>query len=103
MLGKPVLNGEILSLNPAKLAALRPAFSKDGVTTAGNASSINDGGGAIVLMSGEEAAKRGIKVLGKVKGYATHAQEPTVCGYCKTIKRAIHRLSSLAGLWPSSN
>ena len=63
--------------DPAKLATLRPAFSKDGVTTAGNASSINDGAGALVLMSAEEAAKRGLKPLGKVVGYATHAQEPT--------------------------
>ncbi len=63
--------------DPAKLAALRPAFSKEGPTTAGNASSINDGGGAMVLMSAEEASKRGLKPLGRIVAYATHAQEPT--------------------------
>lgn len=61
----------------AKLSTLRPAFSKDGVTTAGNASSINDGGGAMILMSGEEATRRGIKPLGRIVAYATHAQEPS--------------------------
>lgn len=63
--------------DPAKLAALRPAFSKEGPTTAGNASSINDGGAAIVLMSSDEAASRGLKPLGRIVGYSTHAQEPT--------------------------
>lgn len=62
--------------NPEKLPSLKPAFGKDGVTTAGNASSINDGGGALVLASAEEAAKRGLKPLGRIVGYATHAQEP---------------------------
>lgn len=62
--------------NREKLAALRPAFAKDGVTTAGNASSINDGGAATVLASAEKAAKLGLKPLGKVVGYAQHAQDP---------------------------
>lgn len=62
--------------NPEKLPSLRPAFDKEGVTTAGNASSINDGGGALVLASASEAEKRGLKPIGKIIGYATHAQEP---------------------------
>lgn len=62
--------------NPDKLGSLRPAFSKEGTTTAGNASSINDGGAALVLTSASDAAKRGLKPLGRVVGYATHAQEP---------------------------
>ena len=82
--------------DPAKLATLRPAFNKDGVTTAGNASSINDGAGAIVLMSGEEAEKRGIKPLGFVRGYATHAQEPTKFTTAPAV--AIQKLLDSAGL-----
>lgn len=82
--------------DPAKLATLRPAFNKDGVTTAGNASSINDGAGAIVLMSGDEAARRGIKPLGKIKGYATHAQEPTKFTTAPAV--AIQKLLDSAGL-----
>lgn len=62
--------------NPAKLPELRPAFGKEGVTTAGNASSINDGAAAMVLASAERATAIGAKPLGKVVGYATHAQEP---------------------------
>jgi len=59
-----------------KLASLRPAFSKDGVTTAGNASSIDDGAAALVLSSRSEAEKRGLKPLARVCAYATHAQDP---------------------------
>jgi acetyl-CoA C-acetyltransferase len=62
--------------NPEKLPTLRPAFDKEGVTTAGNASSINDGAVALVVASAEEAEKRGLTPLGRVVGYATHAQEP---------------------------
>ncbi|MBI3721387.1 MAG: thiolase family protein, partial [Fimbriimonas ginsengisoli] len=62
--------------NPDKLAELRPAFAKDGVTTAGNASSINDGAAALVVGSKSEAAKRGLKPLARIVGYAMHAQDP---------------------------
>jgi len=62
--------------DPAKLPSLRPAFGKEGVTTAANASSINDGGAAMVMASGEEAQKRGLKPLGRLVAYATHAQDP---------------------------
>lgn len=62
--------------DPAKLAGLRAAFSKDGVTTAGNASSINDGACAIVVTSESEASRRGIQPLGRIVGYSQHAQEP---------------------------
>lgn len=61
---------------PAKLGSLRPAFAKDGVTTAGNASSIDDGAAAMVLSSLAFAESRGIKPLAKLVGYAQHAQEP---------------------------
>lgn len=62
--------------NPDKLPGLRPAFDKEGVTTAGNASSINDGAAALVLSSMTFASQNGLKPLGRVVGYATHAQEP---------------------------
>lgn len=62
--------------NPDKLASLRPAFSSDGVTTAGNASSINDGAAAMVLASAEWAEANGKKPLGRLVAYSTHAQEP---------------------------
>lgn len=62
--------------NREKLAALRPAFAKDGLTTAGNASSINDGGAAVVVASANKAASLGLKAMGRVVGYAQHAQDP---------------------------
>ena len=61
---------------PAKLPALRPAFGKEGVTTAGNASSINDGAAAMVLASTSWASVNGKTPIGRVVGYATHAQDP---------------------------
>ena len=62
--------------NIEKLAGLRPAFQKDGTVTAGNASSINDGAAAVVLMSADEAKKRGAKVLAKLVSWGYHAQAP---------------------------
>jgi acetyl-CoA C-acetyltransferase len=59
-----------------KLPSLRAAFAKDGTITAGNASSINDGAAAVVLMSADEAKKRGIKVLAKLVASGYHAQAP---------------------------
>lgn len=62
--------------DPAKLPGLRAAFDKEGVTTAGNASSINDGGAAVIVASESEANRRGTKPLGRIVAYAQHAQEP---------------------------
>ncbi|MEQ1822763.1 MAG: thiolase family protein [Fimbriimonadaceae bacterium] len=62
--------------DPAKFASLRPAFSKEGVTTAANASSINDGACAMILSSASFADQKGLKPLGRVVGYSTHAQAP---------------------------
>jgi acetyl-CoA C-acetyltransferase len=59
-----------------KLPTLRTAFQKDGTITAGNASSINDGGAALVLMSADEAKKRGAKVLARLVAWGYHAQAP---------------------------
>ncbi len=62
------------------LAKLRPAFNKEGTVTAGNASGINDGGAALVLMSAEDAEKRGIKPLGRIKSWATEGLDPKIMG-----------------------
>ena len=59
-----------------KLPTLRTAFAKDGTITAGNASSINDGAAAVVLMSADEAKKRGAKVLARLVAWGYHAQAP---------------------------
>jgi acetyl-CoA C-acetyltransferase len=60
----------------AKIATLKPAFRKDGTVTAASSSSISDGASATVLMSADEAARRGIKPLAKILGYASFAREP---------------------------
>lgn len=62
--------------DPAKFAGLKPAFKKDGTITAANASSINDGAAATVLMRETDAAARGVKPIARILGHATHAQEP---------------------------
>lgn len=62
------------------LGKLRPAFSKDGTVTAGNASGINDGASAVVLMSAEAAAKRGLKPLARIKSFASAGVDPAFMG-----------------------
>jgi acetyl-CoA C-acetyltransferase len=62
------------------LAKLRPAFKKDGTVTAGNASGINDGAAAIVVMSAEKAKALGIEPLAKIKAYATAGVAPDIMG-----------------------
>ena len=62
------------------LGKLKPAFSKDGTVTAGNASGINDGAAAIVLMSEAEATKRGLKPLARIVSWATAGVDPAVMG-----------------------
>lgn len=62
--------------NIDKLPSLRTSFQKDGTVTAGNASSLNDGAAALVLMSAEAAKARGIKVLARIKSWGYHAQAP---------------------------
>ena len=59
---------------------LRPAFAKDGSVTAGNASGINDGAAAVLLMSAEEAEKRGIEPLARIVSYATIGLDPSIMG-----------------------
>ena len=62
------------------MARLRPAFSKDGTVTAGNASGINDGAAALVLMSASEAARRGLTPLARIAAFATAGVDPAVMG-----------------------
>ena len=62
------------------LQRLKTAFQKDGTVTAGNASGINDGAAAVVLMSKEEAEKRGIKPLAEIKSWASCGVDPSVMG-----------------------
>ncbi len=62
------------------LAKLRPAFNKEGTVTAGNASGINDGAAAVVLMTADEAKKRGLKPLATVKSWATAGVDPAIMG-----------------------
>jgi acetyl-CoA C-acetyltransferase len=62
------------------LAKLKPAFTKDGTVTAGNASGINDGAAVVVLMSAQDAAARGLTPLGRIASWATAGVDPAVMG-----------------------
>ncbi len=62
------------------LGKLRAAFSREGTVTAGNASGINDGAAAVVLMSAEEAQKRGVEPLAKIVSWATAGVDPSIMG-----------------------
>jgi len=62
--------------NEKKLRALRPAFSRDGTVTAGNASSINDGAAAVVVISAEKSKTLGVTPRARILGFTTHSQEP---------------------------
>ena len=63
------------------LAKLRPAFKKDGTVTAGNASGINDGAAALVIMSAEKAEQLGLKPLAKILSYGSKGLDPAIMGY----------------------
>ena len=62
------------------LAALRPAFDRDGTVTAGNASGINDGSAVLVLMSAAEAEKRGVEPMARIVSWATAGVDPAIMG-----------------------
>lgn len=79
-----------------KIPQLRPAFSKDGTTTAANASTINDGAAAVVLMSREKADELGLKPLATIRSYADAAQEPK--WFTTTPAKAIEKALTKAGL-----
>ncbi|WP_319486688.1 acetyl-CoA C-acetyltransferase [uncultured Cohaesibacter sp.] len=75
------------------LAKLRPAFKKDGTVTAGNASGLNDGAAAVLMMSGEEAEKRGIKPMARVVAWATAGVDPALMGTgpIAASRKALHK------------
>ncbi|MCM2973598.1 acetyl-CoA C-acetyltransferase [Larsenimonas suaedae] len=64
-----------------KLAAMKPAFKKDGTVTAGNASAINDGAAAIMLCSAEKAKELGLTPLARIAGYASAGVDPATMGF----------------------
>jgi acetyl-CoA C-acetyltransferase len=64
----------------ASLAGLRPAFKKDGTVTAGNASGLNDGAAALVVMRRDEAERRGAAVLGRIASWASAGVDPSIMG-----------------------
>ncbi|NKI31968.1 acetyl-CoA C-acyltransferase [Croceivirga thetidis] len=77
--GDPIIiseDEEFKNVRMEKIPALRPAFTKDGTVTAANASTINDGAAALVLMSAEKAAELGLEPIAKITSYADAAQEP---------------------------
>lgn len=77
--GEPVLvseDEEYKNVKMDKIASLRPAFSKEGTVTAANASTINDGASALILMSREKAEEMGFPVLATIRGFADAAQDP---------------------------
>ncbi len=77
--GEPVIfseDEEYKNVKIEKITALRAAFTKDGTVTAANASTINDGGAALVLMSADKAKELNLQPLAKIRGYADAAHEP---------------------------
>ncbi|WP_435625256.1 acetyl-CoA C-acyltransferase [Flagellimonas sp.] len=94
--GEPILvneDEEYKNVKLEKIPNLRPAFSKDGTVTAANASTINDGAAAVVLMSEEKANELGLKPLAYIKGYADAAHEPKwfTTAPAKALPKALHR------------
>jgi acetyl-CoA C-acetyltransferase len=89
---------------PEKIATLKPVFKKDGTVTAANASSINDGGAALVLMSADRAKAEGKTVLARITGYATAARKPVefTIAPADAIKKLFERTKTTAAdvdLW----
>jgi len=67
---------EYKNVNFEKLSTLKPAFTKDGTVTAANASTLNDGASALLLVSKEKAQQLGIKPIARIRGFADAAQDP---------------------------
>jgi acetyl-CoA C-acetyltransferase len=98
------IDEEPQKFNEEKMRALKPAFKKDGTVTAGNASSINDGGAALVLASEKVVKERGLKSLGRIVGWSVHAHEPEwfTTAPVFAIKKALERCGLKPGdigLW----
>ncbi len=85
--------------NPEKMSQLRPAFGKDGTVTAANASKIDDGAAAVVLMSKEEAERRGLEILATLVADGTFAQDPKwfTTAPAGAIQRALERAKLAPG------
>ena len=81
------------------LSGLRPAFDREGSVTAGNASGINDGAAAVVLMSAEDAAARGVAPLGRIVSWATCGVDPSIMGTgpIPSSRKALERAGWAAG------
>jgi acetyl-CoA C-acetyltransferase len=97
--GEPLLvkeDQEYSNVNFAKVPELKPVFQKDGTVTAANASSMNDGAAALVLMSKEKAEQLGLKPLAIIKGYADAAQAPE--WFTTSPSKAIPKAVAKAGL-----
>lgn len=96
--GDPILidKDEEYSKDVSKMTSLKPAFTKDGTVTAANASKINDGAAAVVLMSKEKADQLGIKPLARIIGFADASQEPEQ--FTTTPSLAIPKAIAKAGL-----
>ncbi|HOK09762.1 MAG TPA: acetyl-CoA C-acetyltransferase [Candidatus Hydrogenedens sp.] len=82
-----------MGLTMEQLSALKPTFKKDGTVTAGNASGINDAASAVVLMTEEEANRRGLEPLGRLVAYGMAGVEPELMGYgpVPATKQALER------------
>jgi acetyl-CoA C-acetyltransferase len=87
---------EYKNVNFDKIPGLKPAFTKDGTVTAANASTLNDGASAVVLMSKEKAQELGLKPIAKIRGFADAAQDPM--WFTTTPSIAIPKAMKLAGV-----
>lgn len=97
--GEPIIfseDEEYKNVKLEKIPTLRPVFSKEGTVTAANASTLNDGAAALVLMSLEKATALNLKPIAKIKGYADAAQEPKL--FTTAPAKALPKALAKAGL-----
>ncbi len=87
---------EYKNVNFDKIPGLKPVFTKEGTVTAANASTINDGAAAVVLMSKEKAQELGVKPIAKIRGFADSAQDPM--WFTTTPSLAIPKAMKMAGV-----
>jgi acetyl-CoA C-acetyltransferase len=86
---------------PEKIPSLKPVFKKDGTITAANASSINDGAAALVLMSADKAKALNLPILGKITGHAAAARKPVefTIAPADAITKLLQKTGKAAGRW----
>ncbi|MDZ7613945.1 MAG: acetyl-CoA C-acyltransferase [Flavobacteriaceae bacterium] len=100
--GDPIIfneDEEYKNVQINKIPSLKPAFSPEGTVTAANASTLNDGAAAVVLMSSEKAKELGLKPLAKIRGYADAAQAPEL--FTTTPALAINKTLKRSGINPA--